>query len=294
VKGGKVIARKAAPTDPSGPDAVMRQFLALSETVRGEVKKEDIAAVGIAAPGPLDTISGVVDLIPTLPGWENFPLRQQLQLAFNLPVVVENDGIAAAHGEWQFGAGRGLSNLIYATVSTGIGGGAVVDGRLMHGRRGMAAHIGHFQIVPDGPLCSCGTKGCFEALAAGTALGKRARDAATANPDSFLGRRAVTADVLSKDVVEGAHAGDTECLRLIAEEAHYLGVGFTGLIQIFSPELVIMGGGVSQAFDLLSDGIHAVIQRDAMPPFKDVRVVPAELGDNAGILGAASLALAAA
>lgn len=288
---GEVLARTAAATDISGPKAVMRQFLALAAEVRGDLPESAIKAVGVAAPGPLDTVSGVVDHIPTLPGWDQFPLRRSLEEAFGLPVAVENDGIAAAYGEWKHGAGRGLDNLVYATVSTGLGGGAVVDGRLMHGRLGMGAHIGHFQIVPNGPVCSCGTKGCFEALAAGTALGKRARTAASSNPDGFLGKRAATSEVLSKDVVDGAREGDAECVRLMAEEADYLGVGFTGLIHIFSPDVVIMGGGVSKAFDLLSDGIHAVIRRDAMAPFKDVKVVPAELGDNAGLVGAASLAL---
>ncbi|WP_296747184.1 ROK family protein [Mesorhizobium sp.] len=291
VRDGEVLVRTAAATDIAGPAAVMRQFRNLAAMVRGDLPESEIKAVGVAAPGPLDTVSGVVDHIPTLPGWDQFPLRRALADAFGLPVAVENDGTAAACGEWKHGAGRGLDNIVYATVSTGLGGGAVVDGRLMHGRRGMGAHIGHFQIVPNGPVCSCGTRGCFEALAAGTALGKRAKAAAAANPNGYLGHRAATAEVLSKDVVEGARQGDAECVRLMAEEADYLGVGFTGLIHIFSPDVVIMGGGVSKAFDLLSDGIHAVIRRDAMAPFKDVKVVPAELGDNAGLVGAASLAL---
>ena len=115
--------------------------------------------------------------IPTLPGWEDFPLAETLARELGLPVMLENDGIAAVYGEWKYGAGRGARNLVFVTVSTGIGGGAVVDGRLLHGRRGMAAHVGHFRMAPDGPLCSCGATGCFEAFAAGTALAKRAREA---------------------------------------------------------------------------------------------------------------------
>jgi glucokinase len=291
VRNGEVLARAAVATDLAGPLAVMEQFRILATEVRGATEISEIGAVGICAPGPLDTVSGVVDHIPTLPGWEQFPLRRALGDAFRLPVAVENDGIAAAFGEWQHGAGRGLDHLVYATVSTGLGGGVVVDGRLMHGRRGMGAHIGHIRIVPDGPLCSCGTRGCFEAVAAGTALGKRARAAAAANPAGFLGRKAAAGEVLSKDAVEGARAGDAECIRLMDEEADYLGIGFTSLIHIFSPDLVVMGGGVSQAFDLLSDRIHTVIRRDAMAPFKDVKVVAAQLGDNSGLVGAASLAL---
>ena len=292
VRDGKVLARAAVATDLSGPSAVMRQFLTLAGQVRGDVSPADISAIGVCAPGPLDTESGVVDHIPTLPGWDQFPIRQALSDLFDRPVVVENDGIAAAFGEWTHGAGRGFRHLVYATVSTGVGGGVVVDGRLMHGRRGMGAHIGHFQIAPNGPVCACGAAGCFEAVASGTALGRRARSVADASPDGFLGRRAARGEVTSMDVVEGARAGDRQCTLLMAEEADYLGAGFTGLIHIFSPDLVIMGGGVANGFDLLADGIHAIIRRDAMAPFKDVRVVAAELGGNAGLVGAASLALA--
>ncbi|PVE50608.1 glucokinase [Agrobacterium tumefaciens] len=291
VDGGEVLARASAPTDVAGPLAVMEQFRTLAAEVRAGFASERVSAVGVSAPGPLDTVSGVVDHIPTLPGWDQFPLRAALEDVFGLPVAVENDGIAAAYGEWKHGAGRGLDNLVYATVSTGLGGGAVVDGRLMHGRRGMGAHIGHFRIVPDGPLCSCGAPGCFEAMAAGTALGKRAKQIAALNPEGYLGRKRAAGEVLSKDAVDGARLRDPECVELIREEAEYLGVGFTGLIHIFSPDIVVMGGGVSKAFDLLDDGMHAVIRRDAMAPFKEVRVVPAELGDNAGLVGAAALAL---
>lgn len=293
VQDGVVISRASAATSMAGPTAVMRQFVTLAEDVRGDLALPRIDAIGLCAPGPLDTDSGVVDHIPTLPGWDQFPIRQALSNRFECAVVVENDAIAATYGEWKHGAGRGLRHFVYATVSTGLGGGAVIDGRLMHGRRGMGAHIGHFRIALDGPVCACGAQGCFEAFAAGTALAKRARSAAAIDPQGYLGQRAMVGEIVSKDVVDGARLGDPQCLQLMAEEAHYLGVGFSGLIHIFSPEIIVMGGGVSNAFDLLSDGILAVIRRDAMPPFKDVRVVAAELGDNAGLVGAAGLALSA-
>ena len=292
VQDGKVLRRSSARTDVrGGPEAVMAQFRDLASQVCLEGDLERVVAVGLCAPGPLDTVTGIVDHIPTLPGWDQFPLRDRLREAFNRPTVVENDGIAAAYGEWQHGVGVGLEHLVYVTVSTGIGGGVVVDGRLMHGRRGMAAHVGHFQIMPNGPACSCGTPGCFESVAAGTALGKRARAVAVNKPSGFLGIQAKTEHLEAHHVVAGARVQDAECLALLAEEAEYLGVGFTGLIHLFSPERLVMGGGVAQAFDLLSKDIHAVIRRDAMAPFKDVPVVPATLGDNSGLVGVASLAL---
>ena len=283
---GRIVRRAAQRTDVAGgPEAVMAQFAALA----GELAAGEISAVGVATPGPLDTVSGVVDHIPTLPTWDGFPLRERLSAAFNLPVLVENDGIAAAYGEWQHGAGRGLQNVVYVTVSTGIGGGVVVDGQLLHGRRGMAAHVGHLHIAMEGPVCSCGGTGCLEAFASGTALGLRAQAVAAAHPASYLG--ALREPIDARHAVAGARAGDAECLRLMADEARFLGLGFTSLAHLFSPDCIIMGGGVAQGFDLLSDGIHGVLRAEALPPFKGLRVVPAALGDNAGLLGVAGLAL---
>lgn len=291
VRAGKVLARAAVRTDVSGPDAVMRQFGALVAEVSQAAGDAPIRAVGMCAPGPLDTESGIIDHIPTLPGWEQFPLRDRLSAIFGLPAIVENDGIAAAFGEWQHGAARGLDHLVYVTVSTGIGGGVVVDGRLMHGARGMGGHVGHFTLVAEGPVCSCGRVGCFEAVAAGTAFGKRARAAAAANPDSYLGGIAEREKVEGRHAVEGARSGDAACLALVAEEADLLGSGFASLLHLYSPQMIVMGGGVSAAFDLLETGIRARIRKDAMAPFREVPVVPAMLGDDAGLVGVADLAL---
>jgi glucokinase len=291
---GAVLARAAALTDVTGgPEAVLAQCLVLIAEVSAGATNA-IAAVGISAPGPLDSGAGIILKIPTLPGWDDFPIRDRLQAAVSRPVVLENDGIAAAFGEWQHGAGVGLQHLVYVTVSTGIGGGVVVDGRLLHGRRGMAAHVGHFQMQPDGPRCACGALGCFEALAAGTALDKAAQRAAIAEPQSLLAAMGQAEPLRARHVVAAARQGDPTAQRLLAQEAAFLGTGFTALIHLYSPERVIMGGGVSAAFDLLEPGIHAVIQRQAMPAFRDVPVVPASLGDNAGLVGVAALALARA
>lgn len=294
VEEGRVLGRAAALTDVAGgPEAVMGQMHALVSQICPEADLERVVAVGMCTPGPLDTETGIVDNIPTLPGWDNFPLRDRLETEFNRPAIVENDAIAAAYGEWKFGAGIGLKHLVYVTVSTGIGGGVVMDGRLLHGRKGLAGHVGHFRITSENVRCSCGTLGCFEAVAAGSALGRRAKAVAENNPFGFLGQKAQTEKINAAHVVEGARSGDAEALTLIKEEAEYLGIGFNGLIHLYSPERVIMGGGVSNAFDLMSEGIHAVIRRDAMLPFKEVPVVRAALGDNAGLVGVASLAVAA-
>jgi len=289
---GVIHARAAEPTDVAGgPGSVLGQMRRLATSV-SRVAPGHLVGVGVCAPGPLDTETGTVLGIPTLPGWQDFPLRDALADILALPVTLENDAIAAAYGEWRHGAGRGLRHLVYVTVSTGIGGGVVMDGRLLHGRRGMGGHVGHFQMDPAGPPCSCGARGCFEVLAAGTALGKAGRAAAGRDGAGLIAMLAGDGPVGAQHVVEAARRGDPEAGHLIEQEAEYLGIGFTGLIHLYSPERVIMGGGVSSAFDLLDCGIHAVIRRQAMAAYRDVAVVRAELGGNSGLVGAAALALA--
>jgi glucokinase len=286
---GTVLKRAAARTDVAGgPRAVMAQFKLLIADIAGDEGLDSLSGVGVCAPGPLDSTTGTFIHVPTLPGWEDFPLRDALAETLGTCVVVEGDAIAACYGEWRFGAGKGLQHLLYITVSTGIGGGVISDGRLLHGRRGMTAHVGHFRLAMQGPRCSCGAVGCFEAFAAGTALDKRARQAALDHPGSLL---AGLASPTASDVVEAARRGDGVAKGLIDQEAAYLGEGLTSLIHLYSPEKVILGGGVSNGFDLMAERIHAVIRGTALPSFREVPVVRAGLGDNAGLVGAAALLL---
>lgn len=295
VDGASVLARAAEPTDAAGgPEAVLGQMQRLIAGVAETGAGRPVAGIGISAPGPLDGETGTILHIPTLPGWEDFPLSSRLGGATGLPVKLENDGIAAAYGEWRFGAGQGLRHLVYVTVSTGIGGGVVVDGRLMHGRRGMAGHVGHFTLAPDGPRCPCGTIGCFEAFASGSALGRRARAAAAEHPESALGRLAAAGTVDARHVVAAAREGDAVACGLMREEATLLGRGFASLVHLFSPERVVMGGGVASAFDVMREEIHRVMRANLMAPFRTVEVVPAGLGENAGLVGAAALVLGGA
>ncbi|TXH99672.1 MAG: ROK family protein [Rhizobium sp.] len=285
---GNIHQRTEERTDAqAGPDRVLAQIQALVAALLTAGDPAAIEGIGLSAPGPLDTELGVALDIPTLRGFSNYPLRDELQKRLHRPVRLENDGIAAAIGEWQFGAGRGLQNLVYVTVSTGIGGGIIADGRVMRGRRGMAGHIGHMSVVPDGLVCSCGGKGCFEAYASGTAFTRRAlarisecRETSLAGGDEMFDSRSIFA---------AADNGDPLANRLVDEEADLLGRGFTSLIHIFSPDIVIMGGGLSQQFDRLRAGIRSYVEQCAMPAFRDVRVVPAALGQNSGLVGAAAL-----
>ncbi|MEY2874203.1 MAG: glucokinase [Pseudomonadota bacterium] len=288
---GRLLARAATPTDTEGgPRAVVEQIRQLVASVSEGHAPSDLAGIGVCAPGPLDGEAGVVLGIPTLPGWTNIPLVAWLQAALQLPVLLENDGVGAAIGEWRFGAGRGLENFVYVTVSTGIGGGVIADGRVLRGRRQLAAHVGHMTTAPDGEICRCGNRGCWEAQAAGPALARLARRAAARHPDSCLAALGDALDAAS--VVHAARDGDALARQLIAQEAAHLGLGIVNLLHLYSPERIVLGGGVAQGFDLLHPGIAQEIARRALPPFRDVPVVQAQRGQDAGLVGAASLMLA--
>lgn len=290
---GEILARAEERTDAmAGPGRVLAQIKALADGLIAATGSPFVVGIGVSTPGPIDTILGIARDIPTLAGFADFPLKAELQARFAFPVSLENDGIAAAIGEWQFGAGRGLENLVYATVSTGLGGGVIADGRVLRGRKGMAGHIGHMSVMPDGALCPCGNKGCFEAYGSGTAFTRRARERALTSTQTRLGADGRGID--SRAVFSAAREGDVLANQLIDEEAEILGRGFTSLLHIFSPQVIIMGGGLSHEFERLHPGILGYIAEWAMPAFKDVPVVRAALGQNSGLIGAAALAFLAA
>ncbi|MER9927080.1 ROK family protein [Mesorhizobium sp. M0048] len=291
-RGGDVVARVSAPTlAGAGSKAVIGQIITLADTLLKEHPQAKVTGIGMCAPGPLDPKAGIVIGPPTLAGWHNVPLIDILSRQFGLPVRLENDANAAALGEWRFGAGRGTGSLVFVTVSTGIGGGVIADGHVYHGRRGLAAEIGHMTITGEGHRCFCGAVGCFEAVASGTALGRRATRLTVPGDGSLLRRLSNNGDVSARHVVEAARAGDVAARGLVEAEAQWLGIGFTNLLHLYSPDLIVMGGGLSNGFDLLAPTIRATIEQRAMQAYRDVPIVPAELGDRAGLVGAASLIL---
>lgn len=282
---GEVIARRQTATDAQGgPQAVVAQMLRLIEELGGAP-----SGIGVAAPGPLDPIAGISIAPPTLYRWHNVPLAAMLAERTGLPTRLENDANAAALGEFRAGAGAGLRHLVYVTVSTGIGGGVIENGRLLHGRRGMAAEIGHMTLVPGGPLCSCGGRGCWEALACGSALAQAAQAAIASGAATLLRELADGHPVSGRHVTEAARAGDLVALSVLRDEAHWLGRGFANLLHLYSPDAIIVGGGVSAALDLMLPDILAAMHDNAMPAYRDTPVLPAALGGDAGLVGAASL-----
>lgn len=291
-RAGDMLSFLAEPTCASeGPDAVIRQIEALATDILRLTPGLTPVGIGIGAPGPLDPVSGVVISPPTLAGWSDVPLLEIIRQRFQLRVKLENDANAAALGEWRYGAGRGVASMVFVTVSTGIGGGVIADGRLLHGRRGLAAEIGHMTITGEGERCFCGAIGCFEAVASGTALGRRATAATRPFDGSMLRALSADAEVSGRHVVDAARNGDPQALGLLAVEAHWLGIGVTNLLHLYSPDLIVMGGGISHGFDMLHNQIEATVGARAMAAYRAVPIVAAQLGRHAGLIGAASLIL---
>ena len=273
---GRIHRREAVRTQSdSNAEIVIAQIVSLIAQVTAGVSPTMIAGIGMSSPGPIDTSTGETLGLPSIKGFEDYALRTVLSERLGRPVALENDGISAVIGEWQLGAGKDFANIVYVTVSTGVGGGVIVDNRVMRGRRGMAGHVGHMSIVPHGERCGCGNLGCWEAYASATNFTKRAK-AAGAGDDAAK-------------VFEAARAGNRLALKLVAEQAEYLAQGFVSLMHLFSPDVLIMGGGMSQQFDLLQDPIMEHVSTYAMKPFQGCRIVPAALGTDSGLIGASRL-----
>ncbi len=295
---GGIIARDYRETlAAAGPDAVIGRMLDAARQVMAEadVETAQVAAVGIGAPGPLDVAAGVVVSPPNLPGWERVPLRQLIADALTIPAFLEKDANAAAMGEHLFGAGQGARHMIYVTVSTGIGSGLILDGGLYHGATSMAGEIGHTTIVPDGPRCGCGNRGCLEALASGTAVARRARERVAQGAPTLIADLAEGEPerITAKIVALAADQGDAEARQIIAEAMNYLGIGMANLVNLFNPQLIVVGGGLANIGDALFESVRRVIEQRAFrAAAAAVRVVPAKLGDDVGVLGTAAVALA--
>ena len=248
-----------------------------------------VTSIGVAAPGPVDPYQGIIHAAPNIPGWIDLPLRALLEERFNVPVSLGNDANLAALGEWMFGAGQGHHHLIYMTVSTGIGGGIIVDDRLLLGARGLAAEIGHTSVMLDGPLCGCGQRGHLEAVASGPAIARWAEQEFTQGVQSIL---PVGQPLMAKDVAAAAHEGDELAAAALARAGTFIGQGLANFLHIFNPSIVIVGGGVSRSGSLLLDPIKAAMQEHVISPhyLDNLALCTAALGDEVGLMGALALA----
>ncbi len=275
-----------------GPDGVIAQIEEMARESMREagVDLRDIAAMVIAAPGPLDPVTGIVIEAPNMPGWHRVPLAGDVQKRLHVPVRAVNDANAAAVGEFRYGAGRGCRNLVYLTVSTGIGGGVIVDGRLMEGADGTAGELGHMTIDMHGPRCPCGNIGCLEVLASGTSIGRIFRERLAAGGTSVVSEW--TDRATGADVTRAAAMGDALAVEVFSQAAQALGVGVVNVVNIFNPNVVVLGGGVTQAGDRLFEPVRTMVKERAMPISRETaRILPVELGDDAGLYGALAIAL---
>lgn len=296
---GQVIAQDYRKTGAKrGQDSVIARIAesALQVVQNAGLTLADVRAVGIGVPGPVDTDAGVVTEPPNLPGWHNVPIRTLLQDALRVRTFLENDANAAALGEYLFGAGRGSNQMVYVTVSTGIGGGCVLDGKLYHGADGAAGEIGHVTILPRGPHCGCGNRGCLEAVASGTAIAREGRELVIRGIPTLISELAGCDPeaVSAKLVAQAAKQGDPEAQEIIQEAMSYLGVGVANLVNLLNPEIVVIGGSLTKLGNVLFGTVRRAVDRRAFPiASKRVRIVPAELGDAAGMCGAAAVAIQA-
>nr|WP_290669802.1 ROK family protein [Ardenticatena sp.] len=287
---GAILARTRVRTEAErGPEAVIERIASVVRDVLVAANGQSVVGVGVTAPGPVDEKRGVVASPPNLPGWADVPLAAHLHDLLNMTIFLGNDANLAALGEYRYGAGRGLSDIIYLTVSTGIGGGVVSNGHLLTGAHGMAAEIGHMPIVPDGPLCGCGQRGHLEALASGPNIAREAEAALKRGWPSLLADH--TGPLTAVEVVQAAQQGDATAQHVLARAGHYLGVGIALLVHVFNPQRIIVGGGVSNAGDLLLEPARKSARDLVMKPYRDTfDIVLAALGDDAGLYGAAALA----
>lgn len=292
---GQMLQRESVPTCvDEGRDAVLERLYRLIERVLPG-SGEEIIGIGLAVPGPLNPYTGVIIDAPNMPGWVNVPLRDLVAERFGQPVYIGNDANLAALGEHRFGAGRGYNDVIYLTISTGIGSGIITDGRMLLGRDGLGAEAGHIVVEPDGPRCGCGGYGHLEAVASGTALGRQAAALVAEGRAPAIAALAggdpsrVTGEIVGK----AALAGDPVARELVTRAARYIGQGIATLLHLFNPGIVILGGGVTQLGDLLFEPVRARVRELAMSPvyWENTPIVQAALGDDVGLLGALALVL---
>ncbi len=252
-------------------------------------EEHQVVSIGMASPGPLDPHTGVILSTPNIPEWVNFPVTEKLSAHFGVPVHLDNDANLAALGEWKFGSGIGHHNLLYLTISTGIGGGVIINDRLLHGYHGLAAELGHVTVLADGPICSCGFPGHIEALASGPSIVQYVADKLEAGSRSEL--RSVD-PLNAQEVAEAARRGDALALSAYARAGKYLGIAVASFLHVFDPSIVIFGGGVSQSGPLLFEPFEESLNKHVIHPryLENLVITTATLGDDAGLLGALALA----
>ncbi|MCC7367730.1 MAG: ROK family protein [Chloroflexi bacterium] len=292
---GEILGEDVRMTDAeAGQEVVVGRLVASARAAAAAsgLRPTDIVAAGVTAPGTVDFDAGVLHQPPNLPGWDAVPLAQLLTGPLGCPVFLENDANAAAYGEWRHGAGTGLRHMIYLTVSTGIGAGLILNGGLYRGADGAAGELGHITVDVTGPEHNCGMVGCVEVMASGTAIARMAHEAYTAGRSPELARLAAErGELTAAEVDEAAELGDPVADEILGRAATYLGIGLASYINIFNPEAIVIGGGVSKIGARLLEPAFALAKRRAFRlPSQRVSLRLAALEGRAEVLGVAALA----
>jgi glucokinase len=277
------MLKKVSGTTPvaAGPEAVIGDMAGAAAALREEFGRDGLAGIGVGVPGNIEMRTGTVLAWNNAPAFNGYPTRDKLSALLNTPVILENDANCAALGEHWMGAGRGVEDLVMLALGTGIGGGIILGGRILHGYAGMAAELGHITVVPNGNPCGCGNRGCVEKYASATAIGAMGRN---------LG---LGADLTAEDVASLAAQGDARALAVYRSAGESLGIALAALINVFNAPLYLLGGGVSAAWDLFAPSMLAEVERRSLTyrlTRATTRIERATLGGDAGLYGAASLA----
>jgi len=280
----------------TGPDSIIERMAAcvVGLVKAGDAAREGIVGVGIGSPGPLTIADGVIRGTPNLPGWDEIYLRDRIASAVGLRTWLENDANAAAYGEFCFGAGREVQSMIILTLGTGVGGGVILDGRIWHGCSDVAGHLGHITLYPEGRPCGCGKRGCLEAYASATALARRAREIVIEGRETLITSLAdgAPSKITSKTIYDAAVQGDEVAVELFRGLGHDLGVVIGSLLNAINVEMAVITGGMLAAREFFFPTLIETARENSFEAaFGAARIVPSELGGDAGVVGAAALAL---
>jgi glucokinase-like ROK family protein len=294
--GGEIVVHRGEPADiRDGPRIILGRVKVLLADLLGErlADPPEVLSIGIGVPGPVEQAAGVLRSPPIMPGWDRFPIRSVFAGEYAAPVFIDNDVNIMALGEHWGGVGKGVDNMLFVKIGTGVGGGIIADGRLYRGTQGCAGDIGHICVDPDGPVCSCGNKGCLEAMAAAPAIAFKAERCAREGLSSTLSEvLSERGEISAKDVGEAASLGDYHALEIIKESGRLVGQMLATLVSTLNPALIVIGGGVANIGHSLLAEIRSTVYRRSLPlATRNLPIVLSELDQVAGVTGASVLAV---
>lgn len=285
---GEIINEEVVPTEANkGPEQIIDKIINSIKNVSKNIEMEQIKAIGIGSPGPLDVKNGLIVSPPNLP-IRNFNVVDAIKKEFGLPTFLDNDANAATLGEYIFGAGKGTENMVYITASTGVGGGAILNGKIYRGSTSNALEVGHTTISRNGRLCGCGNHGCVESMSSGIYIEKMAKD--------FVDKKETTLNhyetITAKEVFLEASKGDQVANYILSETLSYLGMAVANCANIFDPDKIVIGGGITKGGDIVFEKINEEMKNRCLGPIRDnCKIEKAQLGEKAGVIGAIALAL---